>query len=42
MMGALLKVFQWGARINPADPLTATNLDDLLDMLDTARQMMGW
>ncbi|GMA65944.1 hypothetical protein [Alicyclobacillus fastidiosus] len=42
MIGALLKVFQWGSKVNPADPLTVSNLDDFFDLLDTARQMIGW
>jgi hypothetical protein len=42
MMGALLKMFNWGAKVDAGSPFTLSNLDDLSDLADALRQALGW
>ncbi|EPZ52631.1 hypothetical protein N007_20145 [Alicyclobacillus acidoterrestris ATCC 49025] len=41
-MGVLFKVFKWSAKIDPADPIVQSNIDDIFDFIDMARQAIGW
>ncbi|WAH39493.1 hypothetical protein [Alicyclobacillus dauci] len=42
MMGALLRVFNWGSKVDAGSPFTLSNLDDLSDLADALRQALGW